>query len=272
MQDQHHIISYDNFTKQQLISHLIQLEENFQDFSSQSSQVEELLQQQLETYLNQLTEKDQIIRHMTEKLSNLDTLKIKVTNLETENDLLESTIRTLTVKLNSEVEMHNECIEKISFLENELEWFKSSSQQDNETILLNQKDQNYKNSKFKHYSSKDWKQQENIWIDKINSLQTQLDELKNSKSDLEEQISKLLHLINHDQHLYNKKNFQILLKTQKDLTSSLKKSESEKKLLKKNLILLQRKYAKVHFISNMVKLKKRGLVTAYKTPALDPLA
>lgn len=285
--------NYSDLTKDQLISHILQLESGFQDFSTQSSQVEELLQQQLDSCLQQLEEKDKTIREMSQQLGKLESTQMQVTALETDNDLLESTIRNVRAQLECEVERHNECIEKIAFLENELEWFKTALKhnKDSGTHVANSSDGVTDIMGMEDYITKgedsreakdswlrDWKNKEESWTNKINSLQSQLDDLSKSKVELESQLVQRLSEkkqpgftddgIGH--HL--ERELQQLMEHQDELISSLRQSEQDKKILKNKLKSLQAKYSKVRQISAMVKLRQRGLAKAYTTPALEPIA
>lgn len=281
------IHKFDNLSRDQLISHIRQLESSFHDFSTQSSQVEDLLQQQLENCIKQMDEKDHNIRQMSKQLTHLDAINVKVTTLEVDNDLLESTIRTLTSQLEHEVESHNECIEKIALLENELEWLKSSLKN-----TSNHTPKNQSPSKVQHSLSneninanseelwlKDWHAKEKIWTNKVTHLQTQINELNSSKYELEVQLRNCLHL-QHEQktnqsekkEVSDERELEKLKAVQDDLVYALEQSEYEKNLLEAKLKALQKKYSKVHTISKMVKLKKKGLAKVYTTPALDPLA
>lgn len=285
--------NYSNLTKDQLISHILQLESGFQDFSTQSSQVEDLLQQQLNSCLQQLEEKDNTIREMSTQLDKLESTQMQITALETDNDLLESTIRNVRAQLECEVERHNECIEKIAFLESELEWFKTALKPNKEpkTHAASTSDgftdttgtENYINKgedggEAKDLWLRDWKKKEESWTDKINLLQSQLDELSKSKAELENKLLQQLGTekqpgITDDrfsQHL--EKELQQLMEHQDELVSSLRQSEQDKEVLKNKLKYLQNKYTKVSQISAMVKLRQRGLAKAYTTPALDPIA
>lgn len=285
--------SYSSLTKEQLISHILQLERDFQDFSTQSSQVEDLLQQQLDSLMKQLEEKDQSIYEMSIELKKLEAAQAKVTALETDNDLLESTIRNLRAQLESEIERHNECVEKIAFLENELEWFKNVLKHSKESeshpannssgVIDVMSMENYinnggENQQIEESWLQDWRKKEESWTNKINLLQRQLDELSKSKADLEQQLKQ--HLDSHRRRNSTEmessgkleKKLLLLTKHQDELMSSLRRSEQDRNALSKKLKTLQGKYSKVHQIAAMVKLRKHGLVKAYVTPALDPMA
>ena len=285
--------NYSDLTKDQLISHILQLESGFHDFSTQSSQVEELLQQQLDSCLQQLEEKDKTIQEMSQQLDKLESTQIQVTALETDNDVLESTIRNVRSQLECEVERHNECIEKIAFLENELEWFKTALKhnKDPETYVASTSDgvtdimetENYINKDEDSREAKDswlrdWKNKEDSWTNKINLLQNQLDDLSKSKIELENQLVQRLSEKKQpgstDDGIGNhlEKELKQLMEHQDELISSLRQSEQDKKMLKNKLKSLQAKYSKVRQISAMVKLRQRGLAKAYTTPALEPIA
>lgn len=78
-------------TQQQLIARIKQLQSDFQDFYNHSAQVEDLLQQQLDSSQKQIIENNSQIKALESQLANIESLHSKVTSLEIENDVLEST-------------------------------------------------------------------------------------------------------------------------------------------------------------------------------------
>lgn len=260
--------NYINLSKEQLILYIRKLELDFHDFTQQSNQVEDILQLQINTYKLKISEKDDIIKNL--KMAKLENdsnqyvnLQSKIISLETENDLLESTIRLLTSNLETEIEKYNECIEKIAFLENEVDWFKSAMTIQENDINSNQKVvvMNSNNGVLTHLEKpqnldnweNEWLEKEKLWSEKINSLQEKLDQITNNDSNLEKELE-----------LVKMKNF--------ELEHLLKHSENEKELLLQRLKKFKKNYVKIRQIMTLVKLRQHGPVKAYSTPALTSMA
>jgi chromosome segregation ATPase len=240
--------SFDDFSKDQLISHIHKLQSDFNEFSYQSSQVEDLLQQQLDVCERELTEKNSLIENMETQFQNIICFQSKITTLETENDLLESTIRMLQSQLELSNDQQNELIEKIAFLENEIELYKDSLQKKND-------------EEFEKFYEKKWYQLENEYKKQINDLKLQLNEHLNLSNNQNIERNET-----QQQEIDNLKyNQQILIK-------KLRKIEKEKQILTIKLRKLQNKYIKFHKITTLFKLKQHKPIRAYTTPALNPLA
>lgn len=136
---------YTNLSKDDLIQKLVDLENDFKTFSKESKELEDFLDQELNTTtadLNnkkaQLINRDKELAQVKLKLIestkqitrlnetintcdiNIKSLKKKIVDLEIHNDSLESILRIKINQLEAEMETKNECLEHIAYLENEL--------------------------------------------------------------------------------------------------------------------------------------------------------
>lgn len=233
--------NYSILSKNQLISQLMKLQNDYKELSTQSGQVEALMQQQIEQKDNIIRQKDTIINSLSSQLSNTQDIQEQVISLETENDLLESTIRMLQSKLNVQSELYNEALEKIAFLENEIDLLKqtiTSVEKINET----------------------WLSEEKKWNETFQKLQEKLETInKEHETQLEKiNTAKIQESLNTESKYY-------------DLLERLKVSESNNQQLSQKLEKISRKYKKLVKIANFIKIKQHGLVKAYTTPALKPV-
>lgn len=265
-----------SLTKDQLISHISKLEKDFQDFSQQSSQVEDLLQQQVDLYETQIDQKNSVISRIQGQLVDTQVLQQKVIFLETENDLLESTTRALRLQLESSIESHNECLEKIAFLENELELFKSSIMDENTaTSTTAQSTEAENDPKANNFSFVNWNEKENELESKIRFFESQITQLTQENLLLEKKIktnSTNRNINSSATATHTEKQFDELVQHSNQLVAKLRFCEDEKTSLAEQLKHLQVKYKKLRRLVNLVRLKQKGLVKAFPTPALTPLA
>lgn len=261
--------NYSSLSKDQLISHIYKLQSDFNVFSNQTNQVEELLQQQLEVFETELAEKNKELKEMDSHLIHLQSLKSKIIALETENDLLESTVRMLQAQLELSHSQQSQFIERTAFLENEIELFKNS---------LNSQNINAETG-FKNIQLQ-WSKSESEYKEKIKSLNDQIDQLTKSKLLLENQLSDSSNAIKEyqqsyqspeTQHEMNKQMANIKAREQ-HLENSLRKCQNEKQILLNNLKRLTLKYNKLQKVTTMLKLRQHCPVKAYTTPPLDSLA
>lgn len=216
----------------------MKLQNDYKELSSQSGQVEELMQKQIEQKDDIIRQKDAIINSLSSQLSNTQIIQEQVISLETENDLLESTIRMLQSKLNAQTELYNETIEKIAFLENEIDLLKQSL---DAAEKINE----------------NWICEEKKWNETLFKLQ---EKLKAKTLEHESQIKKI-----------NTEKLQESLQAESkyyDLLKSLENSESNNKQLSQKLDKITRKYNKLVKIANFIKIRQHGLAKAYTTPAL----
>lgn len=233
--------NYSILSKNQLISQLMKLQNDYKELSTQSGQVEALMQQQIEQKDNIIRQKDTIINSLSSQLSNTQDIQEQVISLETENDLLESTIRMLQSKLNVQSELYNEALEKIAFLENEIDLLKqtiTSVEKINET----------------------WLSEEKKWNETFQKLQKKLETInKEHETQLKKiNTAKIQESLNTESKYY-------------DLLERLEVSESNNQQLSQKLEKISKKYKKLVKIANFIKIKQHGLVKAYTTPALKPV-
>jgi uncharacterized small protein (DUF1192 family) len=256
-------------TKGQLIQHIQQLNLSYSEFTHQSQQVEELLQQQLDTCMQKLKTMDDL---SLSQMNQFQDLQSKIIALETENDVLESTVRMLRSQLEASVEKHNECIERIAYLDNEIEWFKTelkSKCKSNAQTEAQMKDKMALTEKLEEWEA-GWKLKEQSWADQLAALQKDLDDVTLEKTQLESQLKNHIQstLSRTETHLelenLQKRNEDILLQFQE----SMKRNKIQAAKLKK----AQANFAGIHRLSTYLKLKQKGLTRAYMTPALNDLA
>lgn len=234
--------NYTLLSKNQLIAQVMKLQHDYQDLSSQSGQLENLMQQQIDQKDSIILQKDIIINSLSQQLNSMQNMQEKVISLETENDLLESTIRMLQSKLSIQTDLYEESVEKIAFLENEIELLQ-------QTISHTDKIQ------------QDWSEKEQQLSNIITTLQNKIQILHSEKST---QLEKLNTAKTKESVELESKYYEIV--------NRLNISESNNQQLCTKLTKLSKKYNKLVKIANFIRLKQHGLAKAYTTPALKPLA
>lgn len=220
----------------------MKLQNDYQELCSQSGQVESLMQQQIDQKDNIIRQKDVIIDSLSQQFTSMQNTQEQIISLETENDLLESTIRMLQSKLNLQTEIHNEAIEKIAFLENEVDLLKETISQTEEI-------------------NAGWIEREKKWSTSLTKLQEEIESLISQQTS---QIN-ILNTAKIQESLENESKYYNLLE-------KLEISEVKNQQLSANVEKISRKYKKLLKITNFIKLKQHGLAKAYTTPALKPIS
>lgn len=212
-------LDYTSLSNDQLICYIKQLETDFQDLSNNSTQVQSLLLSQIESLKGQL--------------SDYHTIKSKVTTLEIENDLLESTLRIIRTKLSSESDLQNQYLEKIAILENDIDIFSNSNEQ--------------------------WFEKEKSWKLDYEELKKELISTIELNNELNNKINKLTKY-----QVDSNKETQFL-------SQKLIESNNNCRRLTIKLNRLSQKFHKIQKFMKLLKLNQSGLVKLYSTPPLEPM-
>lgn len=139
------IAQYAKLSKDDLIQKLVDLENDFKTFSKESKELEDFLDQELNTTTAELSNKNAQLMNRDKELVqvklkliestkqttglietintydiNIKALRKRIVDLEIHNDSLESILRIKINQLEAEMEAKNECLEHIAYLENEL--------------------------------------------------------------------------------------------------------------------------------------------------------